>query len=94
MTIGLHFPFEGDSFVLNPYFPELLEGLSAEAAESGSRVKIREEPADRKTVWRGKRRHDCGRMVFSRSGAGLYGRSPTTPCCPVSRAGIDLRAAA
>lgn len=35
MTIGLHFPFEGDSFVLNPYFPELLEGLSAAAAEAG-----------------------------------------------------------
>lgn len=35
MTIGLHFPFEGDSFVLNPYFPELLEGLSAAAAEGG-----------------------------------------------------------
>lgn len=35
MTIGLRFPFEGDSFVLNPYFPELLEGLSAAAAEAG-----------------------------------------------------------
>jgi LacI family transcriptional regulator/LacI family repressor for deo operon, udp, cdd, tsx, nupC, and nupG len=35
MTIGLQFPFEGDSFVLNPYFPELLEGLSAAAAEAG-----------------------------------------------------------
>jgi DNA-binding LacI/PurR family transcriptional regulator len=35
MTIGLHFPFEGDSFVLNPYFPALLQGLSAAAAEAG-----------------------------------------------------------
>jgi DNA-binding LacI/PurR family transcriptional regulator len=35
MTIGLHFPFEGDSFVLNPYFPALLQGLSASAAETG-----------------------------------------------------------
>jgi DNA-binding LacI/PurR family transcriptional regulator len=35
MTIGLHFPFEGDSLVLNPSFPELLEGLSAAAAEAG-----------------------------------------------------------
>jgi DNA-binding LacI/PurR family transcriptional regulator len=35
MTIGLHFPFEGESFVLDPFFLELLEGLSAAAAESG-----------------------------------------------------------
>lgn len=35
MTFGLHFPFAGDSFVLNPYFPALLQGLSAAAAESG-----------------------------------------------------------
>src|SRR6266536_924556 len=35
MTIGLQFPFEGDPLVLNPFFPELLEGLSAAAAEAG-----------------------------------------------------------
>src|SRR6266536_1765300 len=35
MTIGLHFPFEGDPLLLNPFFPELLEGLSAAAAEAG-----------------------------------------------------------
>jgi DNA-binding LacI/PurR family transcriptional regulator len=35
MTIGLHFPYVGDPFVLNPYFPALLQGLSAAAAESG-----------------------------------------------------------
>ena len=35
MTFGLHVPFSGDSFVLNPYFPPLLQGLSAAAAESG-----------------------------------------------------------
>jgi DNA-binding LacI/PurR family transcriptional regulator len=35
MTIGLHFPFGMDSFVLDPYFPALLEGLSAVAAEAG-----------------------------------------------------------
>ena len=35
MTFGLHFPYAGDSFVLNPYFPALLQGLSAAAAESG-----------------------------------------------------------
>lgn len=35
MTIGLHFPFGMDSFVLDPYFPALLEGLSAAAAEAG-----------------------------------------------------------
>ncbi|HZD03090.1 MAG TPA: LacI family DNA-binding transcriptional regulator [Actinomycetes bacterium] len=35
MTIGLHFPFGVDSFVLDPYFPELLEGMSAAAVEAG-----------------------------------------------------------
>jgi LacI family transcriptional regulator len=35
MTIGLHFPFGVESFVHDPYFPELLEGLSAAAAEAG-----------------------------------------------------------
>jgi DNA-binding LacI/PurR family transcriptional regulator len=35
MTIGLHFPLEGESVVLDPFFLELLEGLSAAAAESG-----------------------------------------------------------
>jgi len=35
MTFGLHFPFSGDSFILNPYFPALLQGLSAAAAETG-----------------------------------------------------------
>jgi DNA-binding LacI/PurR family transcriptional regulator len=35
MTIGLHFPFGVDSFVLDPYFPQLLEGLSAAAVEAG-----------------------------------------------------------
>ncbi len=35
MTIGLHFPFERESFVLDPFFLELLEGLSAAAAEAG-----------------------------------------------------------
>jgi DNA-binding LacI/PurR family transcriptional regulator len=35
MTIGLHFPFEVDSLMLNPYFPMMLEGLSAAAAEAG-----------------------------------------------------------
>ena len=35
MTFGLHVPFSGDSFVLNPFFPPLLQGLSAAAAESG-----------------------------------------------------------
>jgi DNA-binding LacI/PurR family transcriptional regulator len=35
MTIGLHFPFQGDSPVLNPWFHQLLEGLSTAAAENG-----------------------------------------------------------
>jgi DNA-binding LacI/PurR family transcriptional regulator len=35
MTIGLHFPFEGESVVLDPFYLELLQGLSAAAAESG-----------------------------------------------------------
>src|ERR687891_50305 len=35
MTFGLHVPFSGDSFVLNPFFPPLLQGLSAAAAPSG-----------------------------------------------------------
>ncbi len=35
MTIGLHFPFGVDSFLLDPYFPDLLAGLSAAAAEAG-----------------------------------------------------------
>jgi DNA-binding LacI/PurR family transcriptional regulator len=35
MTIGLHFPFQGASLISNPYFPELLEGLSAAAARFG-----------------------------------------------------------
>lgn len=34
MTIGLHFPFGVESFLLDSYFPELLEGLSAAAAEA------------------------------------------------------------
>jgi len=35
MILGIHFPFEGDSLVSNPYFPELLEGLSEAAARAG-----------------------------------------------------------
>jgi DNA-binding LacI/PurR family transcriptional regulator len=35
MTIGLHFPFGVDSFLVDPYFPDLLGGLSAAAAEAG-----------------------------------------------------------
>lgn len=35
MTIAIHFPFQGDSFVLDPYFPKLFEGMSGVAADSG-----------------------------------------------------------
>ncbi len=35
MTIGLHFPFGGESFAQDPFFLELLEGLSSAAAEAG-----------------------------------------------------------
>jgi DNA-binding LacI/PurR family transcriptional regulator len=35
MTIGLHFPFVDEPFVLDPFFMELLEGLSAAAVETG-----------------------------------------------------------
>jgi DNA-binding LacI/PurR family transcriptional regulator len=35
MIIGVHFPFDDESFVLDPFFMELLEGCSAAAAEVG-----------------------------------------------------------
>jgi DNA-binding LacI/PurR family transcriptional regulator len=35
MILGIHFPYEGDSLIRNPYFPELLEGLSEAAARAG-----------------------------------------------------------
>jgi LacI family transcriptional regulator len=35
MTIGLHFPYVGEPCVLDPFFLELLEGLSAAALEMG-----------------------------------------------------------
>lgn len=35
MTLGLRFPFDPGSVLLNPYFPPLVEGLSAAASEAG-----------------------------------------------------------
>ena len=35
MIMGIHFPFEGDSLASNPFFLEILEGLSAAAARFG-----------------------------------------------------------
>lgn len=35
MILGIHFPFEGELLISNPYFLELLEGLSAAAAMAG-----------------------------------------------------------
>ena len=35
MALGLQFPFEGEQLLLNPYFPAVLESLSAAAIEAG-----------------------------------------------------------
>ena len=35
MALGLQFPLEGEQLLLNPYFPSLLEGLSAAAVQAG-----------------------------------------------------------
>lgn len=35
MILGVHFPYQGESIVQNPYFPELLDGLSLAAAKAG-----------------------------------------------------------
>lgn len=35
MAIGLQFPMEGEHLILNPYFPQLLVALSAEATQHG-----------------------------------------------------------
>lgn len=35
MILGIHFPYEAGSLVRNPYFPEVLEGLSLAAAKTG-----------------------------------------------------------
>lgn len=35
VILGIQFPFEGELLIHNPYFPELLEGLSAAAARAG-----------------------------------------------------------
>lgn len=48
MTFGLYVPFAGDSFVLNPYFLALLQGLSAAAAESGYGFLLIPPQGDRK----------------------------------------------
>jgi DNA-binding LacI/PurR family transcriptional regulator len=35
MALGLQFPMEGESLLLNPFFPALLEGVSAAAVRAG-----------------------------------------------------------
>jgi DNA-binding LacI/PurR family transcriptional regulator len=35
MAVGLQFPMEGEHLLLNPYFPDLLGSLSAEATKAG-----------------------------------------------------------
>lgn len=35
MALGLQFPLEGEQLLLNPYYPSLLEGLSAAAVQAG-----------------------------------------------------------